>query len=361
MTLERNEPPTGADDIELEDDGQQPEAYVRYEITTYPSDFTLEVLHNRWKSGEIIIPPFQRGFVWSQDQASLLIDSFLMGLPVPNVFFYVDDENKSVVIDGQQRLRSIFYFFEGYFGEADDRGKRRIFLLTGLNELNPFAGKKYEDLEGTDDGRKLRGSVLRAINVVQKSPRQDNTAIFHIFERLNKGMEPLTPQEIRNCIYRGGLNDLLFDLNRNRFWRRILGKPRPDTRLKDVELVLRLVALYRESDNYLAPMKEFLNTFMSGHRNSSAEVLNEIRRRFERAAQVIVERISDRPFRPRGVLNASLLDSVFATIMKFEERLPNDLHDRYAKLPEAIQLSFGTNSTDAVKNRFQRAQQILID
>src|SRR4051794_38536071 len=61
-----------------------------YEIATYPADFTLEVLETKWKAGELIIPPFQRGFVWSQAQASKLIESFLVGLPVPAVFLYTE-------------------------------------------------------------------------------------------------------------------------------------------------------------------------------------------------------------------------------------------------------------------------------
>jgi hypothetical protein len=60
-----------------------------YEISTYPTDFTLQVLHQQWQEGVIAIPPFQRQFVWKQAQSSRLIESFLLGLPVPPVYFYV--------------------------------------------------------------------------------------------------------------------------------------------------------------------------------------------------------------------------------------------------------------------------------
>jgi uncharacterized protein with ParB-like and HNH nuclease domain len=82
-----------------------------YEINTYPADFTLEVLYQKWLAQDIEIPPFQRQFVWKQNQASKLIESFLIGLPVPAVFLYTQRASqKFLVIDGQQRLRSVFYF-----------------------------------------------------------------------------------------------------------------------------------------------------------------------------------------------------------------------------------------------------------
>ena len=126
------------EDIELERVTSEDEDYESgppsYEINTYPADFTLEVLHQKFLAGEIVIPPFQRQFVWKQVQSSKLVESFLLGLPVPSVFLYTErDSQNLLVIDGQQRLRSIFYFFEGYFGE-EQRGRRTVFQLKGLSE-----------------------------------------------------------------------------------------------------------------------------------------------------------------------------------------------------------------------------------
>src|SRR5690606_11803388 len=117
---------------EIEDRRSSP---ASYEIATYPADYTLEVLHAKWLAKEIYIPPFQRGFVWNQAQASKLIESFLVGLPVPPIFLYVERESeRSMVVDGQQRLRSIFDFFAGYFGNEDDRARKPVFRLKGLAE-----------------------------------------------------------------------------------------------------------------------------------------------------------------------------------------------------------------------------------
>src|SRR4051812_6144401 len=118
-------------DIKPEDDYEK---FVPYDIATYPSDFTLQGINDLWTNEELTIPDFQRGYVWKLKQASLLIESFLLGLPVPPVFLYVSDQYNNLVIDGQQRLVTIRYFFDGYFGPPDERGRRRIFRLEGLGE-----------------------------------------------------------------------------------------------------------------------------------------------------------------------------------------------------------------------------------
>ncbi len=119
-----------------------------YEVLTYPADFTLELLVGKWNKGEINIAQGQRKFVWNQAKASKLVESFLIGLPVPPIYFYQDkDDNNLLVVDGQQRLKSIVYFFSGLFGDPKDNddsevksGKTKAlppFDLTGLDEKSP--------------------------------------------------------------------------------------------------------------------------------------------------------------------------------------------------------------------------------
>lgn len=99
------------------DEDQDTQIFVKYDITTYPSDFILAVLYEMWKDKSIIIPDFQRDYVWRINQASLLIESFLIGLPVPQVFFYVDGDNKNLVIDGQQRLLTVFIILKDFLAK----------------------------------------------------------------------------------------------------------------------------------------------------------------------------------------------------------------------------------------------------
>lgn len=104
---------------------------VSYDVTSYGSDPEVEVLVSRLRRGDILIPPFQRDYVWRQPEASKFIESLLLGLPVPGIFFATDPQtNKQLVIDGQQRLKTLLYFFDGYFNPKPDDKTKRVFSLT---------------------------------------------------------------------------------------------------------------------------------------------------------------------------------------------------------------------------------------
>jgi uncharacterized protein with ParB-like and HNH nuclease domain len=155
---------TKFDDLEVVDDIDEEEVTIKYDIASYPSDFTLAGIAQMWRDDDIEIPDFQREFVWTIKQSSLLIDSFLCGLPVPSVFLYIDEHNKNLVIDGQQRILSVVYFLDGYFGNESTQGKRQVFRLSGLDERSPYYNKRFIDLDETEQ-RKLKQSVLRAVNI----------------------------------------------------------------------------------------------------------------------------------------------------------------------------------------------------
>ena len=221
-----------APDLDLELIVSEEEDYEsappNYRIATYPADYTLEVLYQKWRNEEIEIPDFQRNFVWKQVQSSKLIESFLVGLPVPAVFLYNDrDSQKYLVIDGQQRLKSIFYFFQGDFGE-ERKNRRKTFELTGINQESSYYRKTFDDLQD-EDRRRLKNAVLRAFIVQQLDP-EDDTSMYHIFERLNTGGTLLANQEIRNCVYHGRFSEFLEEINEFPVWRR-----NSDIRSKDIE------------------------------------------------------------------------------------------------------------------------------
>ena len=331
-----------------------------YEINTYPADFTLEVLHEKWKKGDIEISLFQRQFVWKQVQASKLIESFLIGLPVPAIFLYAERQSqKFLVVDGQQRLRSVFYFFQGCFGkEATD--KENTFQLKGLRKDSKYYDKTFLELEESDQ-RKLRNSVLRSFIVQQLNP-SDDTSIYHIFERLNTGGTFLSNQEIRNCVCRGKFNNLLQELNELPTWREIVGKPKPDSRQKDVELVLRFFALMDEG-LYKKPMKEFLSTFMKKNKNPNRSKLEQFRKLFENTSETIIQHLGKRPFHLRAGLNSAVFDCVMVSFARNLQQVPNDLRQRYDTLKRnenfLKHVLSATTDADAVRTRFQLARQIL--
>ncbi|MYH97598.1 MAG: DUF262 domain-containing protein [Acidimicrobiia bacterium] len=318
--------------IESEIEDQQADL-KSFDILTYPADYTLEGLVQKYQSEEIVIPTFQRSFVWSKVQASRLIDSFLKGLPVPPIFLYTEtDSDKLLVIDGQQRLKSIAYFFEGFFGE-EKQGKRPVFRLSGLEEHNQFQSCTYSDLESQFPSfySKLNNSVLRSF-IMRQVSSEDNTSIYHVFERLNTGGTTLSPQEIRNCIHHGRLNDLLHDLNDLEEWRTIFGRQDRESRQRDIELILRFFALLELGHKYEKPMKNFLNEFMANRRSPDEKRVASYSDIFLRTTSVIERELGPRPFHIRTGLNAAVFDCVYVAVAKQIDNLPEDLGDRYRKL-----------------------------
>ena len=93
------------------EDGDAGEAEIdEYDVTASPNDFNVSTIVSFIEAGAIKIPGFQRNYVWDLKRASKLIESLTLGLPVPQVFLYEEARNSFIVIDGQQRLMSIYYF-----------------------------------------------------------------------------------------------------------------------------------------------------------------------------------------------------------------------------------------------------------
>ncbi|MFQ2154141.1 DUF262 domain-containing protein [Aeromonas sanarellii] len=335
-----------------------------YEVITYPADFTLEGLVSKYKKGSMIVPGFQRNYVWSIKQASRLIESFLLGLPVPAIFLFTDEaKNEQLVLDGQQRLMSVVYFFDGYFGDTDKSGRRKIFRLTGLNEKSPYYNKSYSDLEENDQAafNKLNDSVLRAFVVKQITPN-GNTSVYHIFERLNTGGTQLVGQEIRNCVYHGPFNNLLCELNQYHNWRKIFGNEMPHKRQKDVELILRFFAFFENGDKYERPIKDFMSGYMRENQNLSTDKKAFFDNLFKSTCDQVIEHLGDKPFHIWSGLNVAVFDSVFTALAK--NGFPEDLKERFEKLKKDDDFIKGVRGATAdesiIELRMSLARQYLV-
>lgn len=349
-----------SDDLVTEEEiDEVPE--VEFDISISPSDPSLELLAQQIERGDIIIPFYQRKFVWKIEQASRLVESFLMGLPVPQVFLYVNADDQLEVIDGQQRLKSVKYFLDGFFGEEDDRGRRQVFKLKGLSERSEYNGKTFKELSAKDQ-RKLRNSTLRAINIKQLKPSLRNDSVFHIFERLNTGGTQLKPQEIRNAVYRGNVVARLVELNETPGWRGILGLGSPDKNQKDIELILRLFSLYEVWNDYEKPMLKYLNRMMDQEREFDSNRAAEFAKNFPLAVAKVGSALS-KPFRPRAVLNSAVLEAVMVTLLENEGITSDQLKQRYPKLLADNRflsvITGGTTDTLVLKSRLRIASEIL--
>jgi hypothetical protein len=348
-------------DIEAEEN-EDDEPYFEYSLTSYPADFTLAVLFQQWKDKEILIPDYQRGYVWSMEQASKLIESFLIGLPIPQIFLYVDEDNKLIVIDGQQRITSIVYYFGGLFGGEQD-GSRRVFRLAGLSHKSPYHNKSFDELDASTQ-RKLKGAPLRAINIKQLRPEGENSSVYEIFERLNTGGTPLKSQEIRNAVFRGDFNQLLKTLNLDANWRAILGKKGNDKHMRDVELLLRVFALTYFRDEYDGKMKTFLNVVMDKNKDVATGVVATFARDFPIVAENIITKLPPNPFRRGGPINSAMLEAIFcACLTNPEDTVTRPLAEGYKMLRADAgfnsAISQSTNSVDRVHTRFNLARRLL--
>ena len=288
------------EDSKIDDYTEDDEEVFRYSITSYGADYTVDRLVDRLNSGKIIIPNFQRKYVWNIKDASRFIESLILGLPVPGVFFCQEKESKKMlVIDGQQRLKSLQFFYNKIFKDS------QVFKLKGVQD--DLDGLTVDDLD-SDDRNKLDDSVIHATVIKQDSPDDDDSSIYMIFERLNTGGMKLAPQEIRACIYHGSFNEMLSELANNEDWKKIYAVE--NQRLKSEELILRFFTLYERHSEYKKGLKGFLNKFMEQNQNLDQERRNTLIELFSKTIKSIYDCIGENAFRLSKNINAAVYDSV---------------------------------------------------
>ena len=377
------------DEVEDEFDGQIDE----YDISASPNDFNVSTIYSFIRSGAVKIPGFQRHFVWDIKRASKLIESLLLGLPVPQVFLYEEAKNSFLVIDGQQRLMSIYYFIQQRFPRIEKRAElRRIFdenagvipeaVLHNDDYFTPFKLRLPERLPGQpskfnglnystlDDYRvsfDLR--TVRNIIVKQVSPDGDDSAVFEIFNRLNSGGVNLTPQEIRASMYHSAFYDMLQRANMKPGWRSIVGSEEPDLHMKDVEVLLRSFALLMGAQTYAPSMTKFLNSFSKRSRANTPQqnhYLDGLLNQFLMMAGGLPPKafVNERSNR----FNIALFESAFYAACRpgFEngttDVVPFDI-EKLNRLRADARFSAaaqeGTSKTENVSTRLSRAREIL--
>lgn len=276
----------------------------KFSISSYGADYTVDSLVKRMNGGAFKIPEFQRRFVWTLKHSSKFIESLLMGLPVPGIFLYKEaDTNAHLVIDGQQRLRTLQMFYAGVFGD-------KKFRLVGIRE--PWLNKSYDELEPADV-LKLDDSVVHATIFKQDRPQDVLDSIYFVFERINTGGIRLSPQEIRNCISMGPFIKMIKRLNLNSSWRKVFAGT--NNRSKDEELIVRFLALFAEGESYVRPMNSFLNTFSDKMNKASPADLEKLDAAFQSSVVLVADSIP-RPFRLVRALNAAVFDSVMVGVAK---------------------------------------------
>lgn len=233
-------------------------------VITQSYDLSLQTLLERWDEGVLIIPEFQRGYVWDDNRASRLIESLLLNIPIPVVYLAETEEAHWEVIDGHQRIRSVIRYLKNEFP------------LSSLQVLGDYKRLRFHQLPD----REKRYLKARTIRGVVLSPDSHPKMKFEVFERLNTGAVALNAQELRNSLYRGPFNQLLHTLADNPHFRTIMGTSKARSRMLDEELILRFLALHDELATYRPPLKHFLNMYMLKMRNEDEHALERLRSLF---------------------------------------------------------------------------------
>ena len=343
-----------------QDNSDETVGIKEYSVSSYGIDYDVEGYVRRLQNGDIEIPDYQRKYIWDQKRASRFVESLLLDLPVPGIFLYRDrDSEVLTVVDGQQRLQTLRFYYEGNFPVSG-----RVFNLTGLETR--FNGLTYQDLD-VADRRRLDNSLIRATVIRQDKPDDEATSQYFVFERLNTGGVALSSQEIRSAIYAGEFNELLNELNGIDAWRTLYGKKQEDKRKRDEELILRFLALYFDGNAYKRPMKSFLNKFMKRNKRLEAYKRDQISPLFADTVSCVLDKLGRNAFKPSKALNAALLDSLMIAIARRLESKPinSDITDEYNALRNNREyfelISDTTSAPERVRRRIELATEAFAD
>lgn len=253
-----------------------------FKISSWGADLSFRELITRYDEDELVKPELQRFYVWDKPEASRFIDSVLLGLPIPSIFLAKTKNEKLLIIDGYQRLMTVRDYVKGIFSKDG-----KVFKLSRTQKVHErWRGKAFSELD-EEDQRRIRNTTIHAIVFMQRHPLHGDTSLYQVFERINSSGRTLLPQEIRNCVYQGPINSLIIELNNLLIWRRLFGKEEIDTRMRDMEYILRFFALSDEKilydDKFPASisLKKYLNQFMD--ENNNGEIIEKFRHRFTRS------------------------------------------------------------------------------
>ena len=344
-----------------------------YKITSWGADLSFRELIAMYKENDLLKPELQRKYVWDKSEASRFIDSLLLGLPVPSIFLATQNDDTKLIVDGFQRIMTVFDYVEGIFS-----GDGKVFKLSKTDKINTkWRGKAFSELDDQEQ-RKIRNTTIHAIIFSQTHP-ENNNGMFQIFERINTSGRTLVAQEIRNCIYQGKLNDLLFELNKNSTWRILFGKEEEHPRMLDLELILRFLALVNTNFNMYEKtaiqLKKFLNDFMYQFEKMDDAKIQEFKNMFDDTINKVYNELGESAFSNISIdengeikivnkFNPTIYDSIM--IASFISMQHTNSQTRSEKRIDLLQneayqdaISIRTTNKDSIVTRINLALQYL--
>ena len=324
-------------------------------VHTETKDITLSQLREMVDANDILTnPDYQRNYVYDDKRASLLVESILIGIPIPIIYLCEEDEGIFSVIDGQQRIMSFVRYL------------KNDFALGGLNTLSALNGKYFRDLEKSIQ-RRLRAKSLKAICL----DRDSQELKYEIFSRLNLGAVKLKDQEVRNCIYRGSFNTMLRRISDTDENVKALFHHADNKRMEFEERILRFFAM-RDFYHVSGTFKDTMNRFMMRHQNDSPEEISKLEEQYRSVMDVIKQVLGEEAFFFQGEraskFNGAVYDSIIIPFSLFPKRalLQNadkiresiyDMKEHDAEYRENVYV--GTNAGRRVRGRITKVIDII--
>lgn len=323
-------------------------------VNTEQKDWTLGLFKDYVDANDIIADPdYQRRYVYDIKRASKLVESILIGIPIPEVYLAEEDDGVYSVIDGQQRIMSFVKYLKNEFA------------LSGLTELKELNGLFFKDLDkGTQ-------RILKAKTVHSVCIKKDSNALkYEIFSRLNLGAVKLNDQEVRNCIYRGSFNDMLKDIAANNQTLKVLFHDQ-NKRFAYEERILRFFALrnYMETKG---TFKLMMNEYMENHANDTETQIRAAKSQYNGLIDLIKTVMGDDAFfsftNDRKKFNGAVYDSIIIPFSFYEKREImkhadeirigiNDLKRHNTDYQDWVYA--GTNAAERIRNRIDAVLGVL--
>ncbi|PTQ86483.1 GmrSD restriction endonuclease domain-containing protein [Nitrosomonas ureae] len=308
-------------------------------ILAQPYDYSVQDIVDKIESGDIDLnPDYQRNYVWDsndeeQNKCSRLIESLLLNIPIPVIYFAEQAETlKYEVIDGQQRLHTFKRFLK------DEFALKNLQLRDDVND------KKYSELDQRDRDE-IRKRSIRAIVILNES---DDEVKYEVFERLNLGSIQLTPQEIRNNTLRGDFNILLKELADNDLFKRMLKLrlKNDDKNMAREELVLRFFAYHDSGYKRVVNLSYFLTDYMKRNQNPTKETLSKLKNLFIDTIKLVDKFLGEKAFSNFGektgrwasLSNRSLYDAEMLAFAAFVGKTIKITPDTFIKKLEDLMI-----------------------
>jgi hypothetical protein len=305
-------------------------------------------------------PVYQRKFRWDEDTESRLIESVLLGLPIPSFFMATNADGTWEVVDGLQRLSTLMHFTAEVANDwLEEIGKTKPLVLSGLEKLPDFNGLTYETLPTPIQ----LAFGKRGLRVTALSDKSNINARFEVFERLNTGGVALTPQEVRACIFQGSFVDYLRVLGEDPHFERLVKLQRLHQHdATREELVLKFFAYLNARSSFDGAVGAFLTTYMEGAVKSFDQPKNE--HLFHKVVETLLEFTDDGPFL-RSNYGTTPLVQLESAMVAAGEMIQND---ETPKKPSAGWVddaewlkssTKGTNTRSMLRDRIRRARELM--